>query len=93
MVDEEARADLGPGVNLNTSKEPIDVRGQASEKIKPAAPKPVRESVKEDCVKTRVAEDDLDGRPGSRIPIEDHINVALNGCPPAHSPISLKARQ
>jgi hypothetical protein len=56
MIDEEAPADLGSGMNLDPSYHPADMCDEAREQAKAEAPAFVRQAMKDDGVKSWVTE-------------------------------------
>ena len=77
MIDEEPRADLGPGVDFNSSEETAEVREKAAQKVEMVPPDPVGEAMEVDRMKTWVAEEYLNQASGRRISVEDGSDVSL----------------
>lgn len=67
VINKELLADLRSGVYLNAGKKPADMRNKPPYKKHLVLPEPVPQPVKQNRVKTRIAEQDLKHAPGRRI--------------------------
>src|SRR5258708_6581938 len=76
VIDENARADLCPRMDLDAGEEAPDVRGEAPKPAQALQPEPAREPVDPDRVQPGIAGEDFPGRARRRVPLEDAGNVA-----------------
>jgi hypothetical protein len=67
VIDEEAGADPRARVDLNAGQESTEVRDEPAEGLQPMIPQPVRDAVNVQGVDPRVAQEDFDRAPGSRV--------------------------
>jgi hypothetical protein len=81
MIDEESAANLGGRVDFNASKKACPVGKQAGERRKAVAPQAMIQAVHPDSVEARVAEHDLDWAACGGIPLQDNLNIFLDGHP------------
>src|SRR6185436_1284323 len=78
MVDEKTPADGGARVNFNPGQPAADVGDEARQPFQAPAPQPMREPMEKQCVKSRVAGDDLPGGTCGRVPVKYHANLFTN---------------
>jgi len=79
MVNEEAAADAGTGVNLDLSQKAVELRNDAGQNRDIQFVKPVREPVKQNGVKAGIAQKDFDEAAGRRIPLFDGADLLAYG--------------
>ena len=76
MVDEEALADRGAGVDLDAGREAVELADPARQQRHAAAVERVGEAMQPQGVQPRVGGDDLEGAGGGRIAVLDRLHVA-----------------
>ena len=79
VVDEEAPADGGAGVDLDARQKAADLRDHARHQRHPPAIQPVRQAVQQDGVEAGVAEEDLDHALGGRVFPENGVDLFPDG--------------
>jgi hypothetical protein len=79
MVDEEAPADAGPGVDLDAGEGPIQVGKPPGQELQLSNPQPVSQPVAPDSVKARVREEEFQLISGRRITLEGCPDVLSDG--------------
>src|SRR5271157_2548977 len=87
MIDEEAAADDGAGVNFNSRQEARHLREPAGEQKEVVIPEPVIDAMEPDGVQARVTEIDLEARAGRGIAVEHGGNVLANVCQQMHESV------
>ncbi len=75
MVDEQAAADGGAGMDLDAGQEPPDMRQEAAGQPPIAAPQPVGEAVDDQGMQPGIAKQDLGTRAGRGVPRQNAVNV------------------
>src|SRR5437773_8247964 len=76
VVDEEARTELRGRVDLDAGHEPREVRDEARHCEPPVMPERMRQPMEHERVHARVAQEDLERRPGRRVTLEHRPDVA-----------------
>ncbi len=79
MVNEEALADAGSGVDLNAGEGAGDVAHHAGDGVPAAAIKPMGQPVQENRVDAGVEQQDLQCVPGGRVALVDGIDLFTDG--------------
>jgi len=80
VVDEQAGAEPGRGVDLDTGQYPGQFRGQPREQPGVPVPEPAADPVAPDRVHAGIAQDDRQSRAGGRIPVHGRPDVMPQGC-------------
>jgi hypothetical protein len=75
VVDKEALADLGAGVNFNARQQPSKVGHETSHDVQTLLVQTVRQTMEENSVQTGVTEQDFQAALGGRIFPLDGLNV------------------
>ena len=78
VVNEEAAADLGAGVDLDARDHAADVGHEAAEQAEAALPEPVRHVIEQQRVEARIAEEHLDPGADRRVAAEHAADVFPN---------------
>jgi hypothetical protein len=81
VVDEEAAADVGAGMDVDAGHEAADVGDEAGRQLDVTPPEPVRESVEQERVHARISQHDLERRARRRVAVEDDADVLLDALP------------
>src|SRR4029077_7516748 len=76
VVDEDARAEPGAGMDLDPGERAAEVRGKAPEQLEPVQPEPARELVDVDRVQAGIAGQYLPRRARRRVALEDAGDIA-----------------
>jgi len=79
VVDKNATADLGAGVDVNAGQGAINLRQKASGKIEAGAIHTVRKTVEQYGMKAGVAEDDFEDALSGRVFLENGIDLLPDG--------------
>ena len=87
VIDEEAAADGGAGVDFDLGEEAADLRDQRGQQRDAPAVEPVRQAVRQDRVEARIAEEDLDDTLGRRVFPENGFDLLPDGSKHAASPM------
>src|SRR5579864_8819505 len=61
-------------MDLDPAQHPPDMRDQAPGQAPPAPPQPMRQAVIDERVKPRIAQYNLEPRPGGRVAVESRVN-------------------
>ena len=77
VVDEEALADCGAGVDLDAGQESAQVGAEAAEKKEFVLPEPVGDPVEPDGVQPRITENHFQFAARCRVPVEDSLYILL----------------
>ena len=77
VVDNEAAADLGGRMNLNSGKDFTDVRDEPPQQAPAAPPGAVGDAVKQQSVKARITKDHLQARPCRRVAGQEGVDILL----------------
>jgi hypothetical protein len=87
MVNEDAMADGGAGVNLNASEKTRQMGGKAAKEAEAMEPEPMGQTMDPDGVEPRITEKNLQPAAGCRISGKDRLNILTHsgkhGTPPA----------
>jgi len=75
VVDEDALADDGAGVDLDAGEPAADVRDEAPQPLEAMVPAPVRRALQPDRMQTRITGDDLPGAACRRVAVEDALDI------------------
>ncbi len=75
VIDEKLAADLRSGMDFNPGQEPADVRYETPKEKKLVTPEPVGDAVDPEGMKSRIAEDDLQGTACRRVTIKNRIDI------------------
>jgi hypothetical protein len=75
VVNKEASADHGAGMNFNASQESREMRKHPRHGWVTVRPEGVGQPIEQDGVKAGVGEEDLDGRAGRWIALFDDLNI------------------
>ena len=92
VVDEEAAADGGAGVDLDLGEEAADLRDHARQQRDAPAIELVREAVRQDGVEARIAEEDLDDALGRRVFPENGVDLLPDGSKTCRVPMDAARR-
>jgi len=79
VIDEEAVADLGAGVDFDEGEPARDLGEKAGEEAEVELPEPVIDAVKPERVQAGIAKQDLEVRARGGIALEDGADVVANG--------------
>src|ERR1700691_260447 len=75
VVDEKAAADLGAGVNLDSSKYARHLRNESCQKTHVVKPQPVAQMMRPDCVQAWIEEEDFEIGASGGVGLEDGGHV------------------
>src|SRR6185437_6530193 len=75
MVDEEAAADGGAGMDLDAGQDPAEMRQETAGQEPIATPEPVSQAIKDEGVQAGIAKHDLGTRTGRGVPCQNAVNV------------------
>jgi len=92
VVNEESRADLGPGMDLDSGEKPGEVREETGEEIETVPPEPMGEAVKRNGMEAGIAEEHLEDRSRSWISIEGGLDIRPQAAKQAVLPMKVPRR-
>jgi len=75
MIDEQPLADARTGMDLDAGEEASEVRDEAAAPAQAVRPQPVRQTVRDQCMDSRVTGQHFPESAGCRVPIEYRLDV------------------
>ena len=81
VIDKQPPADVSAGMNFDPGKEPPEMRYEASGEQPAVPPQPMADAVKQQRVKPRVAQHDLEPRAGGGVASQGRVNFLAQVLP------------
>ena len=75
VINEHPIADAGAGMDLDAGQDAADMADEPAHQQPAVPPGPVAQAVEQQCVKSRIAQDNLDPRPRRGIAFHDRRDV------------------
>jgi hypothetical protein len=79
VIDEEAAADFGAGMDLDAGEKTADVGGEPGEEVEPPQPEAMGQPMEEHGVKPGIAENDFELAAHCRVTLENDLEILLQG--------------